>query len=80
MKKILFFALAAIVGLVANAQGRSALKINEVMVSNNSSIVDEYGDRNAWIELFNSAFGPLEISSFYLPTDPDQPKMYAVPL
>ncbi|MDE5811140.1 MAG: OadG family protein [Muribaculaceae bacterium] len=80
MKKTLLLALVAIIGLVANAQGRSALKINEVMVSNNSSIVDEYGDHNAWIELFNSAYGPLEISSVYLTTDPNQPKMYPVPL
>ena len=31
-----------------------ALRINEVMVENNNSIVDDYGRRGAWIELFNS--------------------------
>lgn len=63
-----------------NAQNRRALKINEVMVVNDSSIVDDYGQKSAWIELFNANFAPLEISSVYLTTDSLQPKMYPVPL
>lgn len=64
----------------ADAQNRRALKINEVMVVNDSSIVDDYGQKSAWIELFNANFAPLEISSVYLTTDSLQPKMYPVPL
>lgn len=74
--------IVAIVGLstIATAQGRRGLRINEVMVQNDSSVVDDYGCRTAWIELFNSTYAPLEISSVYLTTSPDQPKMYPVPL
>lgn len=64
----------------AFAQGRKALRINEVMVQNESSIVDDYGERSGWIELFNSNFAPLEISSVYITNDPHQPKKYPVPL
>ena len=40
-----------------------------------------YGERHGWIELFNSAHAPLEISSVFITTtDPANPKMYAVPL
>lgn len=83
MKKrlsLLFVALACFVsGLYA--QDRTALRINEVMVCNDStSIVDEYGCYNAWIELFNANFAPLEISSVFLTNDPNQPKKYPVPL
>lgn len=70
-------ALVAISGL---AQGRKALRINEVMVQNTNSVVDDYGQHQAWIELYNSNFAPLEISSVYLTTDPNQPRMYPVPL
>lgn len=63
------------------AHNRKALRINEVMVQNDStSIVDEYGEYHAWIELFNANFAPLDISSVYLTNDPAQPKKYPVPL
>ncbi len=64
----------------ANGQGRRGLRINEVMVENTSSVVDDYGCRPAWIELFNSTFAPLEISSVFLTTDSTDKKMYPVPL
>jgi len=73
-------ALTALSVIPALGQGRSALRINEVMVENNNSIVDDYGHRGAWIELFNSNFAPLEISSVYLTNDKNNHKMYPVPL
>lgn len=56
MKNRLLILLVAIVGCASlvSAQGRRGLRINEVMVKNDSSMVDEYGNRSAWIELFNS--------------------------
>lgn len=81
MKKLLLLlTLVAACCAAASAQGRKALRINEVMVVNESNYVDEYGEHGAWIELFNSNFSPLEISSVYITTDPDNPKMYPVPL
>ena len=74
----------------ATAQTRGALRINEIMVQNDSSVVDDYGCRSGWIELFNSSFAPLEISSVYITnnkavlniSDAQERKkmMYAVPL
>ncbi len=79
--KIAAIALCALgFSVGADAQSRQALRINEVMVVNDSSIVDDYGRKSAWIELFNANFAPLEISSVYLTTDPENPKMYPVPL
>lgn len=82
MKKNLFLLLVVILigAMSAQAQGRRGLRINEVMVQNDSSVTDEYGQHHAWIELFNSTFAPLEISSVYLTTSKDNPKMYPVPL
>lgn len=62
------------------AQSRTALRISEVMVENNTSVTDEYGEHIGWIELFNTNFAPLDISSVFLTTDPKNPKMYPVPL
>lgn len=81
-KKILLLLVAVIAGSASlvQAQGRKSLKINEVMVTNENSVIDDFGNRSAWIELFNSAFAPLEISSVYLTDDPAKPKKYPVPL
>lgn len=82
MKKRLYLLLVAVVACatVVSAQGRRGLRINEVMVQNNSNFVDDYGNRSAWVELFNSTFAPLEISSVFLTDDPADPKKYPVPL
>lgn len=65
---------------VGMAHNRKALRINEVMVTNESGIVDDYGQRQAWIELFNANFSPLEISSVYLTNDSTNKRKYPVPL
>ncbi|MDE7136357.1 MAG: OadG family protein [Muribaculaceae bacterium] len=81
MKKIFLTLIVALTGCLAiSAQSRGGLRINEVMVVNENSVVDDYGQREAWIELYNSTYAPLEISSVYLTTDSKNPKMYPVPL
>ncbi len=82
MNKKIFILLIAVLSCVgiAQAQGRKALRINEVMVQNDSNYVDDYGLRPAWIELYNSSYAPMEISSVYLTNDPAEPKKYPVPL
>lgn len=84
MKKVISTIAAALLisgaASPALAQGRAGLRINEVMVTNQSSIVDDYGQKQAWIELFNSNFSPLEISSVYITNDSTQKRLYPVPL
>lgn len=82
MKKSLFIILIAILGfsIDASAQSRSGLKINEVMVINEDNAIDDFGQRHAWVELFNSTHAPLEISSVYITDDKSNPTKYPVPL
>lgn len=82
MKAKLFLTIVAIFATLfpAAAQGRAGLKINEVMVVNRSNVVDDFGERYGWIELFNSNHAPMEISSVYITDDPANPKKYPVPL
>ena len=77
--RVAVIALAACSGMMSG-QARKGLRINEVMVENLSNAVDDYGQHGAWIELFNSNFAPLEISSVFITTDPSKPRMYPVPL
>ncbi|MDD5871125.1 MAG: OadG family transporter subunit [Bacteroidales bacterium] len=79
-KKIIVLLLCAVASTAAVfAQGRKAVRINEVMVQNDSNYVDDYGQYHAWIELFNSSFAPVETSCMYLTNDKNNPKMYPVP-
>lgn len=82
MKKRILTLIVVAVACSASlfAQSRSSLRINEVMVQNDNNIVDEYGRHNGWIELFNSSFAPLEISSVYITNDKSNPTKYPVPL
>lgn len=80
-KKILLILVALVAtSTAALAQGRNGLKINEVMVVNENSVVDDYGMRPAWIELYNSTHASMEISSVYLTNDKNDPTKYPVPL
>ena len=53
----------------AAAQGSRSFKINEVMVENPRGLVDEYGERSAWIEIANTSWGTNDLRSCYLTND-----------
>ena len=86
-KKGLFLILfAVILSFTASAQHKG-LRITEVMVENNSNITDEYGNRSAWIELYNTTRKSMQISTVFITNErvpegqtPDKSKMYVIPL
>ena len=78
-KKGILFLLTVFIAGSAFAQGRKGLVINEVMVQNDSNFVDDYGQCEAWVELFNSTYSAMEISSVYLTNDKNNPTKYPVP-
>ena len=72
---LLCFAVSA----TSFAQGRRGLRINEVMVQNDSNYIDDYGLRHGWIELYNSTYNHMEISTVFLTNDKANPRKYPVP-
>lgn len=91
MKKTILLAILAVSAMTVSAQGRRSLRINEVMVQNDSNYMDDYGHRSGWIELFNTNHAPLNISSVFITNNPAtlnpdlsvkerKAMMYAVPL
>jgi Na+-transporting methylmalonyl-CoA/oxaloacetate decarboxylase gamma subunit len=61
------------------AQSTRDLKINEILVLNDSNYVDDYGQHSAWIEIFNSAYNTVDIGGSYLTNDPSNPTKYYIP-
>ncbi len=68
MKKGILLTLLALVfsANLAFAQSHKGLYISEVMVQNDSSLVDEYGKHSAWIELYNSNIKTINISTIFI--------------
>ena len=63
----------------SSAQSVSDLRINEILVINDSNYVDSYGKRSGWVEIFNTAYNTVDIGGLYLSNDPTNPTKYRIP-
>ena len=62
-----------------NAQSSMDLRINEILVHNDSNYVDDFGQHSAWIEIYNSAFNSVNVGGLYLTDDITNPTKYLIP-
>ena len=70
MKKFSFLlGLLAVSCLPMHAQMDASIKLNEVLTDNQSSLIDEYGTRHAWVEIANISHSTYNIRGMYLTTD-----------
>ena len=71
MKKLrlLTGVLVAMASLPMLAQMDASIKLNEVMTHNENSLIDEYGERHAWVEIANISHSTYNIRGMYLTTD-----------
>ena len=53
--------------------------INEVMVVNETSFVDDFGQRHGWIEIYNNTAKTMDLGGRFLTNDPNNPKKYPIP-
>ena len=82
MKHPRFIIIALLAGLTAfsaGAQNLSDLRIGEVLCENTSGLVDGFGQRNGWIELFNNSNGTVKFGGCYLSDDASNLKKYHIP-
>lgn len=61
------------------AQNATDLRLNEILVYNDSNAVDDFGMRPAWFEIFNSAYNNVNIGGCYLTDDLNNPTKYWIP-
>lgn len=71
MNKFAFILCGILLGSVSTMYGQGArnIVINEVLTNNTASIEDEYGEREAWVELENTSFTTYNIRGMYLTSD-----------
>ena len=58
-------------------QGINPVRINEVSGSN-SSLINEYGKKNDWIELYNTTDEPIDVEGMYLTDNLSKPEKYKI--
>lgn len=61
------------------AQSVRSLRINEVLLVNESSIMDGYGNRGAWVEIYNTSAATLNLGGCFLTDDITKPTKYPIP-
>jgi hypothetical protein len=63
----------------AKAQKPKDLKLNEILVYNNTNCVDNYGIHSAWIEIYNPTNNFVNIGGCYLSDDLNNPTKCWIP-
>lgn len=69
LKLLLGSLLLATTSQMLHAQGAKNIVINEVLTNNMASIQDEFGQREAWIELENTSFTTYNVRGMFITTD-----------
>ncbi len=60
------------------AQSSMDLRINEILVYNDSNYVDDFGKHSPWIEIFNTAYNTVDVGGLYLTDDMNHPTKYPI--
>ena len=75
MKKNLIYSFFFLISYSASSQ---SLFLNEVM-SNNIRLVDDQGENEDWIEIYNASSATIDLSNYYLTDDFSEPDEWQFP-
>lgn len=56
-----------------------SVRINELLPRNQYSLIDSYGDRSDWVELYNYSSEPMSLSGYYISDSYDNLEKWAFP-
>ena len=79
IKQLLFLSLLVSLLSCSKKIDHPEWVINEVVVENEAGFLNNYGERSAWIEIFNSTYKTMDLGGRYLTDDPNNPKKYPIP-
>ena len=80
MRKLLLFSLALMAAAIGYAQNVSDLIISEVLAEPDSAgVIDDYGRRGGWIEIYNTSMGTVKFGGCYLTDDPAELRKSLIP-
>ena len=80
MKRLLILLCLAVSACALHAQSLNDIRINEVLVDNRTSYVDDHGNHVGWIELYNTGYSSVNIGGAYLTVKQgDATRTYRIP-
>jgi len=79
MNKITFWILTALVVLNTDLLSAQNIAINEILTSNTSSITDEDGNHEDWVEIFNYGTTAVNLSGYGLSDEAALPHKWSFP-
>lgn len=80
LRKLALISLALFAAVAGYAQNVSDLIIAEVLAEPDSTgIVDDYGRRSGWIEIYNTSMGTVKYGGCYLTDEFSQPRKSPIP-
>lgn len=75
----IFIALVLAVTLGIQAQRATSLRLNEILIINDSNYQDDYGKHSAWIEIYNTSFASVDLKGCFLTNERNNPTKYPIP-
>ncbi len=70
---------SVVVMLAAIGMQAQTLYINEFMASNQSTITDEFGEFDDWVEIYNPGTSPIDIGGMYMTDDTTETNLWQIP-
>ncbi|MFI3330968.1 MAG: OadG family transporter subunit [Rikenellaceae bacterium] len=65
-RKLIITSFLTLCAFFSSAQNVKDIRINEILAINETNLVDEYGARGSWIELYNTSHSRISIAGCYL--------------
>lgn len=65
--------------IVVKGQGIKDVRINEILVKNDSNCIDQYGVHSGWFELFNTGYSTADVGGCFVTNNIDNPTKYRIP-
>lgn len=62
----------------STAKAQQAVRFNEIVLDNESGFMDTYGQRSAWVELYNTSAATVNIGGLFLTDNPEERTKYPI--
>ncbi len=66
--------LGAVLGVGCAESSKSPVRLNEILPSNSKGCADDIGERNDWVELYNTSNDPVDLAGNSLTDDTASPR------
>jgi hypothetical protein len=71
--------LGAVLGVACVETSTSPVRLNEIVPSNSNGCADDIGERNDWVELYNTSDSVVDLTGYSLTDDTASPRKSVVP-